>query len=264
MRTLAISLAASLAATTLAREAAAAPPWVDRSLTLPAGDFAFDVGTGFVLPPPTGAGVNLEMGIGLTSRIELGVRTALRFGDAGERGAQPDVYARLFDLQTFDAGDGVVANPEVRLRGALVRGEVGELALEGRVVAPFQPGTGFGMMFGVPVALHLGDRVRLDTGAYLPLVVDHRIGPEPYPVTDRVHVALSIPFDVWIQATRRFWIGPVSNLVFYENGTSFVLGVGLGYQITHAIDFKAMALSTDLTRHIEDVGVGAGVQIRIE
>ena len=117
MRTLALWLAASLAATTLAREAAAAPPWVDRSLTLPAGDFAFDVGTGFVLPPPTGAGVNLEMGIGLTSRIELGVRTALRFGDAGERGAQPDVLCpalRSADLRRGRRRRGQPGGPAAR------------------------------------------------------------------------------------------------------------------------------------------------------
>jgi hypothetical protein len=254
VRRFVLPTAAILAATTLTRQASAAPPWVDRSLTLPSGDVAFDLGAGIVLPPPTGAGVNLEMGIGLTSRIELGVRTGLRFGDAFERGEQPDEYARLFDLQTFDTGDGAVANPEVRLRGELVRGEVGELALEGRVVLPFAPGTGVGLEFGVPVAFHAGQRVRFDTGAYVPVVVERRGGPI---------AALGIPFDVWIQATSRFWIGPVSELSFDRNGAYFGLGLGLGYEITHAIDFKAMGLFPDITRD-GTFGIGVGLQFRIE
>ena len=254
MRRFVLPLSAALAATTLPRGAAAAPPWVDRSLTLPAGDVAFDVGTGVVLPPPTGAGVNLEMGIGLTSRIELGIRTGLRFGDDFERGEQPDAYARLFDLQTFDTGDTAVANPEVRLRGELVRGEVGELGLEGRVVLPFDPGSGVGLEFGVPVALHAGERVRFDSGAYVPVIVERRGG-----ATAR----LGIPLDVWIQATPRFWIGPVSELAFDDAGAHFGLGLGLGYQITRAIDFKAMGLFPDLTRD-GTFGIGAGLQFRIE
>jgi hypothetical protein len=241
VRRFVLPLSAALAATTLPRGAAAAPPWVERPLTLPAGDFAFDVGTGVVLPPPTG-------------RVELGIRTGLRFGDDFERNEQPDAYARLFDLQTFDTGAGAVANPEVRLRGELVRGEVGELGLEGRVVLPFALGTGVGLEFGMPVALHAGERVRFDTGAYVPVIVEPRGG-----ATAR----LGIPLEVWIQATSRFWIGPVSELSFDDAGAHFGLGLGLGYQITRGIDFKAMGLFPDVTRD-GTFGIGAGLQFRIE
>jgi hypothetical protein len=255
-RTLSLSLAAALGATTLAREAAAAPPWVERSLTLPSGDFAFDVGLGTVVARPS-AGINLEMGVGLTSRIELGVRTGLRFGDGDPRAANPDGYARLYDLQTFDTGNEAVANPEVRLRGALVRGEVGEVALEGRVVVPVAPRTDVGLMFGVPIALHLGDRVRLDTGAYVASLV----GRPGDPI-----FALSVPLEVWIQATPRFWLGPLSDFVLQSDGggAGVVVGFGLGYQISHAIDFKAMALLPLPDRDFELLGVGVGLQIRIE
>jgi hypothetical protein len=254
-----LSLAAGIAATTLARDAAAAPPWVDRGLTLPSGDWAFDIGAGSLIGVPANAGMNLEMGVGLTSRIELGVRTGLRFGNAPVRGDHPDDYARLFDMQTFDDGNEPVANPEVRLRGELVRGEVGELALEGRVVAPFEPRTDVGLMFGVPIALHLGNRVRLDTGAYVATVV----GPHGDP-----YFQLSIPLDVWIQITQRFWLGPESDFVLDSNGNAgATIGLGLGYQITHAIDFKAQALTPLIDTPRLDfpyVGVGVGLQFRIE
>jgi hypothetical protein len=249
-----LSLAAAVAATALAGDAAAAPPWVERGLTLPSGDWAFDIGAASVLSTPANAGMNLEMGVGLTSRIELGLRTGLRFGDAIARGEHPDGYARLFDMQTFDLGNEAVANPEVRLRGELVRGEVGEVALEGRVVLPFEPGTDVGLLFGVPIALHLGDRVRLDTGGYVATVAGRR-----------APVDLSIPLDVWIQITQRFWLGPVSDFVLDTNGnTGALIGFGLGYQITHAIDFKAWAVSPIPDPDFRSVAVAAGLQFRIE
>jgi hypothetical protein len=265
MRTLSLSLAACLATSALTRDAEAAPPWVERHLTMPAGDVAFDLGAAIETPPPRAGvpvGANLELGIGLTSRIELGFRTGLRFGDPLARGDEPDAYARLFDLQTFDGGAGPVANPEVRLRGALVRGEVGEVALEGRAVLPFEDGTGVGVMLGVPIALHFGDRVRLDTGAYVPLV---------FPPRHAAEFAVRIPLDLWIQATPRFWIGPMAALTPrvtedpFQRGAppgGILFGLGLGYQIARAVDFKAMVL---LPHAFDDnLAAGVGLQFRIE
>jgi hypothetical protein len=261
--------AGALAAAALsARGAGAAPPWVDRPLTLPAGDFAFDFGLGVGHVPAgpnddTSAGINAEMAVGLTSRVELGVRTGIRFGDGFDRSIQPDAYGRLFDRQTFDQGADAVANPEVRVRGAIVRGPIAEVSLEGRVILPFADDTGAGVMFGVPMAFHLGDRVRLDMGVYSPLVFPPRRDGE---------FSINAPLDVWIQATSRFWIGPMTGLVFedvnHANGgrehTAFSLGVGLGYEITHAIDFKASFLFPDLNGDSRVFGFGAGVQLRIE
>ncbi len=255
---------AALLASTLALDASAAPPWVDRQLTLPSGDWAFDFGLGLGHVPydgdDTGVGINTEMAVGVTSRIELGVRTGLRFGDGPEHYIQPDSYGRLFDRQTFDEGGSTVANPEIRVRGALVRDSVAEVALEGRVILPFADGTGAGFLFGVPLAFHLGDQVRLDTGVYLPVV---------FPPRDDTVVDLRIPIDLWIQATSHFWIGPMTGLSFDSLGrrngaTDVSLGLGLGYQITHAIDFKAMFLFPDINNASADFGFGAGVQIRIE
>src|SRR5580693_4288995 len=158
----------------LSSASSAAPPWVDRPLTLPAGDWAFDVGLGVGhVPAPgddTAAGVNAEMAVGLTRRVELGLRTGVRIGDDFDRGINADGYGRLFDRQTFDAGGEVLANPEIRVRGALVREPVVELALEGRLVVPFADGTAAGLMFGVPMAFHVGSSVRLDLGVYVPVV----------------------------------------------------------------------------------------------
>jgi hypothetical protein len=265
MRWVPLALIAPLAILAPSR-AAAAPPWVDRHLTLPGGDWAFDLGLGVShiqpAPPPyqdlSGVGMNAEMAVGLTSRVELGVRTGLRFGDAAARSTQGDSYGRLFDRQTFATGADVLANPEVRVRGALVRESIVELGLEGRVVLPFEPGTAAGVLFGLPLAFHLGDRVRLDVGLYVPIVFFR-----PTPVTD-----LAIPVDVWIQATRRLWLGPMTGVRVVHIGDAgegrISLGFGLGYQITHAVDFKAMLLFPGVNIESRNFGAGAGVQIRIE
>src|SRR5580693_7877017 len=169
-----IGIACALALQLLARASQAAPPWVDRPLTLPSGDWAFDFGLGVGhVPAPvddTAAGVNAEMAVGLTRRVELGLRTGIRIGNDFDRGINADGYGRLFDRQTFDAGGEVLANPELRVRGALVREPVVELALEGRLVVPFADGTAAGLMFGVPMAFHVGSSVRLDLGVYVPVV----------------------------------------------------------------------------------------------
>jgi hypothetical protein len=257
-----VEIAVAIGLVALASEALAAPPWVDRSLTLPSGDWAFDFGLGVALPPPDPAegGINLEMGVGITDAVELGVRTGLRFGAAPvDRRLQADLYGRLFDRQYFDGDSEPVANPEVRVRGALVRLPVFELALEGRLIVPIEGNTA-GVLFGVPLAFHLGDRVRLDTGVFLPIV----IGNGRIPST----LAVSLPLDVWIQATRRLWLGPmtgvrVANVGDPPSTASASLGFGLGYQVTHYLDLKTMILFPDLA-DTSIFGTGFGVEVRIE
>jgi hypothetical protein len=259
-----LALAAFAATASLAARAQAAPEWVDRPLTLPAGDFAFDVGLGVGhipgRPEDTNAGFNLEGAVGITSRVELGVRAGIRFGDGYDRSIQPDYYGRLFDRQTFDEGDAVVANPEVRIVGAIVRESIVEVGLEGRVVIPFADGTGAGLLFGVPLAFHLGSIVRLDTGAYLPVT---------FPPRDDDQVGLNLPLDVWIQAGSRFWLGPMTGLQFGAIGThhgftEVSLGIGIGYQITRAIDFKGSFLFPEINDDSRVFGFGVGLQFRVE
>jgi hypothetical protein len=250
----------------LATDAKAAPPWVDRNLTLPAGDWAFDFGLGIAhIPPPpppvhevTG-GVSTEVAVGVTSRVELGLRSALRFGEEPDRGVEADRYGRLFDRQTFDTGSALFANPEFRVTGAIVRESVVELALEGRVVLPFEAGTAAGVLFGVPVAFHFADILRLDVGAYTPVVFYN-------PDTE---IDLRLPADLWIQASDRFWLGPMTGVELDRLGrvnevTNVSLGFGLGYQLTHALDFKIMFLFPDINHQGGDFGIGAGIQVRID
>ena len=252
-------------AMTLTPRVWAAAPWVDRHLTLPEHDWAFDfgLGVGHTATDDTQVGVNAEMAVGITSHVELGVRTGVRFGDEPDRHANADDYGRLFDRQTLPveaAGAEPLANPEVLVRGALVRGRVIELALEGRVVLPFADGSSAGLLFGVPLSFHLGDVVRLDTGAYVPIVF----------VRHDTTAALRVPVDVWIQASSRFWLGPMTGVALNrlgDNGSStdISLGFGLGYEISHALDFKAMFLFPTLNNDSgRDFGFGAGIEVRIE
>src|SRR5438046_385378 len=93
-----------------------ASSWVYRPMTLPRSDFSLDAGLGLGHRPgpddTTGLGVNLEMAAGLTSFIQLGVRTGLRLGHDG-RATQADSYGRMFETETYGTGGDPVANPEV-------------------------------------------------------------------------------------------------------------------------------------------------------
>ncbi len=257
-----VSLLACAAALLFAGNALAAPPWVERSLTLPSGNWAFDVGGGLGhVPDQTAFGVNLEAAVGITEHVELGVRTGMRPADEPGRAIEPDLYGRLFDRQYFDGGDSPVANPEIRVRWAFLSGSVAEIGLEGRFIAPLENGTYAGIGPGLPIALHLGDRVRLDTGLWMPFIF--------YP--QHTAVGLSVPVDVWIQITGKLWLGPMTGIATPDisppgrNSVTYVsMGFGLGYQITHYLDFKTMLLFPGLNQDSRFFGAGAGVQIRIE
>ena len=271
----------SIAAFAVSFDAAAAPPWVDRHLTLPAGDWAFDAAAGVAhwRPDParddTQPGINLEMAVGVTDRVQLWVRTGMRFGNDFDRSVRADEFARLFDRQTLTldsraVGTEVFADPEVGVRGALVRHRVFELGLEGRVVLPFAFGTDAGLLFGVPMAFHFGDRVRMDVGVYVPIVFLPGAPPPPAPAPGpSPYFGISLPLDVWIQASPRVWLGPMTGLFVRQPGdaasqTFVSFGFGFGYQITHYLDFKAMLLFPTINTDSSFFGGGAGIQIRIE
>jgi hypothetical protein len=240
--------------------ARAAPPWVYRHLTLPSGDWAFDFGAGVGhIPAPrddTAVGVNLEMAVAI-DRVELGVRTGLRPGNEPDRLIGADGYGRLFDRQYFDPGDGVVADPEVRVRVAILRGPVADLAVEGRVIVPVVANRA-GLEPGLPLAFHLGRHVRLDTGVWLPIIVG-----------DALPVGISMPLDVWFQVSHRLWLGPMTGVVVAPLGANpstadLSLGFGLGYQLARAVDFKTMFLFPALNQDSRFFGAGAGLQLRVE
>jgi hypothetical protein len=265
MKRVLIAALSMLAAT----EATAAPRWVDRHLTLPRHDWSFDVGLGIAHRDPgprsiVGPGLSFEGAVGLTERMELGFRGGIRLGDDA-RVVQADYYGRLFDRQTFGTRFDTFSNPEVRFRGALVRGEVFELALEGRAVAPFEGPSqfrAFSAMFGVPMIIHAGRQVRLDFGPYIPTIF--------YGSPIGTYWAVSFPFDVWIQVSEKVWLGPMTGIrhdvLDNTSNTTMSLGFGVGVQLSRGIDFKSMILwpAISETNGGRNLGAGVGFQFRIE
>jgi hypothetical protein len=273
----ALAAAASLfAVTTGSAPSDAAERWIDRPMTLHRLVFAGDVGLGIGhtsidLRPladlnATGLGMNLEGALGVTERLELGLRTGIRFGDDG-RFTGADYYARTLWTETYGTRADTVANPEFRVRWVAYSGSVAEVGLDGRIYMPVEDGTRFGMMFGVPLAFHATDFLRIDTGAYLPIVF------RPPGACDGrascVFNGLSIPGYFWFQVSEKLWLGPMTQLRFIDEGVGdhdahLLLGFGLGYQVANAVDLKTMilfpAVDDDRFRRF---GAGFGVQFRI-
>jgi hypothetical protein len=260
---LAFFLALSLAST---RTASAAPRWVDRSITLPRLVFAGDVGLGLAHLRRggrdfTGAGMNLEAALGITDSVELGLRTGLRFGDDGKfLGA--DEYARTLFTETYGTGRGeAFANPEFHVRWAAYSGRVAEVGLDFRFFLPVEQNTDAGVMFGVPLAFHIADFMRIDTGIYIPVIF-----------TGPASTVISVPAYFWFQPSNHVWLGPMIGLRHVDPGgpppsrDEVLVGFGLGYQVASAVDLKWWILAPRINGNGNDprpFGGGMGVQFRI-
>jgi len=272
-----LGLAVVLATIGVPAVAQCAAAWVDRSIVLPRHDWSFDFGLGighlgapywytpywyrpywYTPDSPTGVGMNVEGAVAVTRHLELGLRAGFRFGNDG-RFTKADEYGRLYDRETFGTNYDNVANPEFHIRGALVSGRVFELGLEGRATLPFERGSEFGMMFALPFRFHIEHTVRLDMGVYVPIVF-----------YDPTLFEVSFPLHVWIQATHRLWLGPMTGVRFFHQGgdehTDVAIGFGLGYAIMHALDFKTMVFMPGINHEAgaRNFGVGVGLQVRIE
>ena len=244
--------------------ASAADVYVARPITLPRFDWAFDFGlgvghaeTGGRFPNTyTGPGLNFEMAVAVTDAIELGLRGGVRLNDDA-RFVGADRYGRLFDTVTYGTGIDTFSNPEFRITGAIVHAPVVEIALEGRVVLPFEHNTKFGGLFGVPFLFHIPPIMRLDLGFYLG---DFFYDPNrPFFV---------IPARFWFQVSERVWLGPITQLqhVPATNDLFFLLGFGLGVQLHRIVDFKTQFYFPEVNRDpgAREWGLGAGIQVRIE
>src|SRR4051812_36292993 len=138
--------------------AQAAPEWIFRGLTLPRGDVALDLGLGLGHQPIdanrsiTGFGMNMEIAVGVTHELELGLRTGARFDDEG-RATRADQYGRTWQTETYGTGFESVANPELGMRWAVAQGSTVKLGLEARAYLPIEANTRFGVMFALPLRL---------------------------------------------------------------------------------------------------------------
>lgn len=248
----------------LPRDAAAAPSWVDRPMTLPSLTFAGDVGFGVGhasanAGSATGVGMNLEAGLGVTSSFELGLRTGARFGVDG-RALSADAFGRTLWTETYGTSRDPFANPELRGRWAFFQSRVVEVGLDVRAYMPVEEGSAFGTMVGLPLAIHVGDLLRIDTGVYVPIIYA------------REFVALTAPAYFWFQVSRSVWLGPMISLRHMDLGgpatdatrTDLLLGFGLGYQVHRAVDLKWMLLAPRVNDgDVRTFGAGFGVQFRL-
>jgi hypothetical protein len=85
---------------------------------------------------------------------------------------------------------------------------------------------------------------------------------------DPTQTVLSIPVDLWLQATSRLWLGPMSGVRVYSRSdvTDVSLGFGLGYQLNAFVDLKTMLLFPGINHRegARNLGAGIGLQLRIE
>jgi hypothetical protein len=242
--------------------ARAEAPWVYRSIVLPRGAVALDLGLGLGHQPDpdggslTGFGMNLAISGSVTHELEIGVRTGFRLDDAGQA-TQADIYGRPFETETYGTDHDRVANPEVHFRWAVARGSAAELGLELRAYLPIENGSSFGLMFGLPVVLRAG-AIRLDTGLYVPVIF-----------SDPTRTVVSVPLHLWIQATRTLWLGPLFGVRVVSGGGShdeYPLGFGLGSSLTRSIDLRTWLLFPDISQNeaARTFGAGIALQLRFE
>jgi hypothetical protein len=229
-----------------------AAAFVNRPLTLSRSDWALDFGLGIAhigRPRITGVGFNLELKAGLTSFIEFGIRSGIRVDTKG-RAVQADSFGRMFETDTYNTGGDTFANPEIALRWALVHSNV-ELGLDGRVYLPTDGGD-FGILVGVPVALHLGGVARIDTGVFVPIIFAER----------ETRTLVSIPLELWLQPSSQLYLGPLFGWQFHDPGTTIHFGFGLGYAVSYDIDLKTWLLFPNIRSSGKDFGAGVGLQVR--
>ena len=260
-RIIALTIASAALAALAAQPRAQATPFVERPLVLPRSQWALDTGLGIGhldRPSPAddinGLGLNLELRGGVSEAVQIGVRTGFRLGSDG-RATEADRFGRTFETETYGTGADTVANPELSLRLAVVRTEAVGLGLEGRLYVPIEDGTKIGTMIALPLHFHLGERARLETGVYVPIIfTDPRIS------------VVSFPLHLWIQATDSVALGPLTGVrLHYPGGsTSIPLGAGLNYAVSHEADLRAWLLFPNVkgSGSRDYFGFGVGLEPR--
>jgi hypothetical protein len=230
---------------------ARATSYANRSLNLPNGVMELGLGLGVGHLDPidyTGLGVNMELGYGLNSRLELRFRTGIRFGQEG-RTTDADYFGRPVNTETRHLGGDTLANPDLGLRFSVQRGGTAEVALDAHLIIPVDGKVG--LMFGVPLALHL-DRIRIDTGIFIPIVF----------VEDNTVVDISIPLHLWIRLDSGTFLGPMTGIYFHDGGGESVpFGVGAGTPLAYDADLRFWFLFPDIDNASDWFGVGVGLYV---
>lgn len=230
---------------------AQAASFINRGLTVPSDSFELGLGLGLSHHDAidyTGLGVNIELAYGLSSKLELRFRTGLRFGTEG-RVTGADYYGHPVETESFNPGFETLRNPELGLRIDLVGGGTAELALDTRIYLPVDGE--FGFLFGIPVALHLGSRVRLDTGIFIPILL-----------YDNTIVDVSVPINLWFRVGGGTFFGPMTGIYFHDNGGESVrFGVGAGTSLAYDADLRFWLLFPDVDNADQFFGAGVGLYV---
>jgi len=236
-------------------ERAEAASYVQRSLLVRDGQFELGLGVGIGhrdAIDETGLGLNLELGYGMSSTLELRFRTGVRFSRSGKV-TEADYYARAHQSETnrYDGFD-TLANPEIGLRFRLTRSGSVELAFDARAYLPLDDY--FGLLGGLPLALKLGGRVRLDTGLFVPIVF----------ADGNTIVDFSIPAHLWILLNSGTYLGPMTGMYFYDGGGRAVpFGFGLGTSLSYDADVRFWVYFPDVSGDggADNFGLGVGLYV---
>jgi hypothetical protein len=186
-------------------------PVARRPMTLPDATFRLDDGPYWPLPSgivettfvdtgddtETFTVLNLGFGFGITRDFELGAHLVKLLVDPDSDLADPSVYV----LYRFLDGDF-------------------ELGVFGEVSVPLERDST--VTGGMPLALHLGDSVRLDTGPFIQHDFEREDDPD-----------FIAPFQLPINVSRRVAIGPEAAIILREfERDDFLLGFFAGYTFT--------------------------------
>jgi hypothetical protein len=246
--------AALLGLTSFVRPALA-HSYMARSLTLPGSTFELGLGLGLGhldVAGYTGLGINLELGYGLSSALELRFRTGLRLGENG-RVTNADYYGRPFYTETYNLGNDAIANPQLGLRFALVKGGSVDVGFDAHAILPLDSASVFGMLVGVPLSLRLGERLKIDTGLFVPIRLT-----EPETTFDT-----SIPFHIWIRANQSTYLGPMLGVYIHDHGAGrdVPFGFGVGTSISYDAEVRFWLLVPDIRDDSRDFGLGVGLYV---
>lgn len=244
---------AVLAGNLLGARPAQAASFINRGLTLPASAFELGLGLGLGHADAidyTGLGVNMELGYGINHKLELRMRTGLRFGLEG-RVTNADYFGHPVETESYNPGGETLRNPEIGLRIDMVNGGTAELALDARMYLPVDGD--FGFLFGVPIALHLGSRVRIDTGLFIPIIL-----------SDNTNVEISLPIHLWFRLDGGTFLGPMTGVRFHDGGGESVpFGIGAGTSLAYDADLRFWLLFPNIDDGGADDYWGTGIGLYV-